>query len=405
MSDSILSLMAAVGDFFSLVFWSIGLTLPFWGSTALLTYIVESIGQSVVVRNLASSHIAQELTRKVVLEAGTTKFDEHRIPGWPTHDQLDSLNSRLRTVHIASAALGIAVGWVVMFAAYDSFAFRVLTLYPPLRNATKIAGYILSAGVPILMAFLHIARRSVEDILQQQVQATARRVQEGLLEIEDRLKPLKTDMRILGTKVGLDLNFPPQLASDICEYFKNASLESVPEKTSAELDFLIGTVLAHIREYRNVLREVDNVYADAKGLWQEISLQVIRTRSQNLASRIETDYVGLVSQIEEIISDEERNKLHPRLDTIARGLTDLRESAMKYLREDVHGDMLHHDAETDKATACRILGVPVNASISQIKRVYRALVAVWHPDAGLVTDEGRIKEINWAHNLLLEKRA
>lgn len=72
--------------------------------------------------------------------------------------------------------------------------------------------------------------------------------------------------------------------------------------------------------------------------------------------------------------DEKRNELHTGLRTIAKGLADLRDSAIRYLREGVHTDVLHHDTETDKTRACRILGVPVNASVSQIRECTEPLL-------------------------------
>ena len=59
--------------------------------------------------------------------------------------------------------------------------------------------------------------------------------------------------------------------------------------------------------------------------------------------------------------------------------------------------------ETDGEKAYRILGVHPNATDDQIKKVYRALLLVWHPD---ITggDDARVKEITWAYAHLKGER-
>jgi hypothetical protein len=61
--------------------------------------------------------------------------------------------------------------------------------------------------------------------------------------------------------------------------------------------------------------------------------------------------------------------------------------------------------ESDLDRACRLLGVPSNSSPDKIKRVYLALVDVWHTDRPDHPDdaEERMKELNWARDCLLKR--
>ncbi len=54
-----------------------------------------------------------------------------------------------------------------------------------------------------------------------------------------------------------------------------------------------------------------------------------------------------------------------------------------------------------------VLEVPKNASLDQIKRSYRRLVRLYHPDLNKQTQDDRIKQLNEAYNVLgdLARRA
>lgn len=50
--------------------------------------------------------------------------------------------------------------------------------------------------------------------------------------------------------------------------------------------------------------------------------------------------------------------------------------------------------------ACHVLGVPANATETEIKAAYKALVKICHPDSGLVSNSSRYCEIVEAYNFL-----
>lgn len=56
--------------------------------------------------------------------------------------------------------------------------------------------------------------------------------------------------------------------------------------------------------------------------------------------------------------------------------------------------------QTELEKACAILNVPENASFEQIKKAYKVLASIWHPDTGIVKEDKKMKEINWAYEVL-----
>ena len=76
----------------------------------------------------------------------------------------------------------------------------------------------------------------------------------------------------------------------------------------------------------------------------------------------------------------------------------LRKGAIKY---EAKGDT----EETEEDRAYNIIGIPSAATNSQVKKAYRTLAAIWHPDAKTVKDDSRMKQINWAYEFLKDKRS
>ena len=82
----------------------------------------------------------------------------------------------------------------------------------------------------------------------------------------------------------------------------------------------------------------------------------------------------------------------------------MNESAIKYQKEEYKKETLRYKEETDEEKAYRILNIPPATTNDQIKRAYRTHTSIWHPDAKTVKDDTKIKEINWAYEVLRNKR-
>lgn len=83
----------------------------------------------------------------------------------------------------------------------------------------------------------------------------------------------------------------------------------------------------------------------------------------------------------------------------------IKKAADNYVQGEGDGGEAVAKKETDEEKACRILGVHPNTTADQIKRIYKALAPSWHPDTNTtVTDDTRIKEINWAYDFLMKLR-
>lgn len=74
-------------------------------------------------------------------------------------------------------------------------------------------------------------------------------------------------------------------------------------------------------------------------------------------------------------------------------------------KKEEYRDSREYSEENEVKKACRILNVPESASVEQIKKVYRTLASIWHPDLGTVKDGEKMKEINWAYDVLIKYKS
>jgi len=70
--------------------------------------------------------------------------------------------------------------------------------------------------------------------------------------------------------------------------------------------------------------------------------------------------------------------------------------------EDVEDLIYKGMSEFEKA--CRILNVPPEVNVEEIKKVYKALAYIWHPDTGITKNDKKIKKINWAYSFLIDHK-
>lgn len=156
------------------------------------------------------------------------------------------------------------------------------------------------------------------------------------------------------------------------------------------------------------LRKFGALYADARRACAEAEVEVRRTGSPLLLARLDEVHVGLQSN--ELLGLVPLRQWKDFGDIARMMIDDLRilhDDARRFT-EAGHGKRganrpPNRDEPRTLDDAYLLLCIPATASDEQIKRVYRALVAVWHPDAG-ATDDRRMKSLNLAYDMLRKSR-
>ncbi|CAK8713147.1 MAG: DnaJ domain-containing protein [Candidatus Electronema aureum] len=212
------------------------------------------------------------------------------------------------------------------------------------------------------------------------------------LERTHELDPLEESIKSINAKLGTC--FPVDFKSEIQQFVDAHKQELLSDVT--RLNNLISEIIKRAKEDFAQLEKADNLYDLVKKFYTETVREVNRSGSSPaLLTHLDYIYTYLHSEnLKDVLQQKKWNDFHEIVNEILKELTEVKEAAVEILPPE----------ETEEEKACRILGVPLNASVDQIKRMYKALAAVWHPDSNTVKDDTRMKEINWANDVLMKLR-
>lgn len=227
------------------------------------------------------------------------------------------------------------------------------------------------------------------NVLMSRVEKRVERI-EDLHSLEDSIKSEATEM---------EATFPIDVQTGIQGFVDSHKMEILSDVTG-----LNKFISKKIEEFTNDLAELqkeNDLYQAAMNLYNDTVPEVNRTGSIPLIKELEYDYEGLTSiNLKALLSDRKWNEFSEVVNSIMRDLERLSELSLKYQEAGYKMEAEDYEGETDEERAYRILGVPSTASPEQIRNVYLALSLVYHGDKGIVEDDTRMKEINWAYHFL-----
>jgi len=212
-----------------------------------------------------------------------------------------------------------------------------------------------------------------------------------------RLLHLQRSVDSLAGDMGIAL--PLNAKEEIEDFVTNHKTELLRDPRVLQR-FIEGKASA-IMDVQAQLAKAKSAHEAALGVFDDVLRDVNATGSVALIRELEQDYEGLMSStLLSLLAESKWAEFHDVVASIVTDITDLARRAKDYSSKVTDGQSV--EAETDTERACRILGVPKGTPADQLKKVYRSLVSVWHPDKGVVRDDGRIKEINWAYEYLTD---
>lgn len=327
-----------------------------------------------------------------------------RFDGWQLHwfvgeSQIESYGKAPRAFIIV---LGIVlVGMVILVVG----SLRQPSSDVPYRFQEK-ADLILI--IVFVIGFLAFNIRSMTGIFREPGETFKNKVKDRInhlvsgvnssLERVEELRSLEASIKSVASQLEISLPIDFQLP---IQKFVNAHKIALLADTS-ELNSMITGLITQAHEYKAQLEKANNLYQAAMQLYRETAHEVNRTESMSLIKQMEYVYLGL-DDVRALLPMEKWNDFSDVLNSLMEDLRHLRKTAIKY-QEEGYEEYEEEAGETDEQKAYRILGVRPTATDEQIKKLYRKLARIYHKDAGLIGDETRMKEINWAYDILKEIR-
>ncbi len=255
---------------------------------------------------------------------------------------------------------------------------------------------IVSAIAFIIIMYKSNPKRIFEDWMLKQANELMSRVEKRVERIEN-LRSLETSIH--STASNMEATFPIDVQTEIQDFVSSHKMEILSDVT--ELNRFISKKIEQATEDLAELQNANDLYQTAMKLYTETVHGVNKTGSIPMIKELEYDYQGLTStNLKDLVSNRKWNKFTEVVNSIMCDLERLSNLAIKYQEAGYESEVEYYGSENDEERAYRILGIPSTASPDQIKKVYRAISMVWHPDKKTVEDDTRMKEINWAYNFL-----
>ncbi len=351
---------------------------------------------------ILSFQMREFLGRHHVQKVVTIASDAAGIRFTIDRDYLD-LHEPLRAVLWVSVAAAVVVAWVVVYQFYAHDQFDRATLFekpaPPYLNFF-FTGLLVSVVIVVLrnLAFEEWVRRIRDTVLDRRITRLLSKLSKDVNSQLAELNALQTDIGRLCGDFGVSpcRNFLKQgtqhLITTLADSVRDGSGKSVN----------VSHIIANAKAEKRHIETATTLYRQAVDLATEIERHVHAQGSHSFLDRYDALYDGLYSpNLQSLVLDQEWENFSDIVRSFVDDFETLRADLSCYQDADDQDDEhVHAPTELTVEQACRILSVPPTATGDQVKKSYRTLCALWHPDKGLVTDDEQIKRINQAYAFL-----
>lgn len=312
---------------------------------------------------------------------------------------------------VIAGALAVATLVPVVFALHRGGRFsRVIWWWGILSDSMTVSSRAVSVmafifsfilvgiAVVVVMAYAEDSNlRATRQLVR--VMNSDRGKADAYLKASARLDALVEELGI-----ALDRPYTQNILEFCCT--QKRKLAGQPWRIRPAIDDALGAVdedLLHLSAANKLLEEVRSLLA-------ETSRIVRKTGSMPLIVDLEDMYKGLDSEeLATLLSRRQWDTHESVLEEMTRDLEQLRATAEKYheagvwKEEERRVDLGRGDMDEERA--CEILGVPVTATNDEIRKMYRHLAQLWHPDVGKASEDHQMRRIIQAYEYLREKRS
>jgi DnaJ-domain-containing protein 1 len=328
----------------------------------------------------------KRLKHEALAKLITVRFDGQKLDWSLDESQIESYGKPGLLVMFFIIALGIASAWMMGWL---------------LAKLLFHESYQLNWWDIVILAIIIIAAKvmsnpgeTFKNKLRDKANHLVRRAN-ILLEKVEELRLSEAFIKSVASRleISLPINFQSQIQG-----FVNAHKTELLADAS-ELNNVIAGLIRQSHEYESQLEKANSLYQDAMQLYRQTAHEVNETRSKSLIKEMEYVYSEL-DDAKALLSMKKWNDFSRVLRLLMGDLLRLHGTATEYQEEGSEAEYEEQLGITDEHKAYRIFGIPPTATGEQIKQVYRKLAKIYHKDAGLVADEMRMKEINWAFDIL-----
>ncbi len=212
-----------------------------------------------------------------------------------------------------------------------------------------------------------------------------------------------TENAINSLATSWGISFPVEYSADLHKYIEENKKELL--SNFGYLNIKISRSLMDAEEDRKRFEESYRHFMHVISFHDMASKEMVLSGSILLIKQMEEITRGLHSEnIKKIVEKKKWEDFHKILDMMVENIRDLNKLAQKYHAggQDSNDEVTTGEMNEDRAYM--ILGLDASATPGQIKRVYRKLAEIYHPDKQIINNDNRFKMITSAYTTLKKIR-
>ena len=371
------------------------LSWPAWVVAGVVMFIVWQRHSS-IKNERTDSYLLERIKARCIGDKLNWSINDAEITSYAESEYSD--------IEIIAPMLGGIVAIIIFFIIQSNGWFSGTFFWPwdggkgiVNPDMGSAAGFVSTAALVVGIAFFLHPKKTSEALLKERADKLISRINTSLERIHE-LDPLDSSIKAINVK--LNISFPADFKAEI-QQFVDANTQTLLRDVTP-LNNRIADLISRAKENLTQLEKASDLYSLAKDFYTKTVREVSKTGSPALLTQLDYIHTFLNSEnLKDVLQKKDWSNFQDVVNGILDELLAIKKAATNYLEEE---EGIVASTETEEERASRILGgVPLNATADQIKRMYKALAAIFHPDSKTVKDDTRMKEINWAYDVLMKK--
>ncbi|MFO7803293.1 MAG: J domain-containing protein [Desulfovermiculus sp.] len=360
---------------FGIVIGLLVVTLPAWGSGAVSGTAVYGFARIKLASDLRSPSKFSQLVN--------FGFDGFK------------LNSEIKREAVKEYVAPYNIASVVLCLLVTAVVFMVLVSEPGMLGSEEewiqVFGFFITAAITIGLAFLLWIRLDLTSAVEKEVKGALDQANISF-QASGELQGIIRDNALIAQELQID--FPQGNVNSVRSYIDRHKAKVLTNPSS--LRSVIAAEIEKAQRDRVNLRKAGERFDEVMQLHHKVSRTVFATGSPSMVNAIDEIYEQIHQAKQICLPQREWATFDEAMTVYTQDLKQLEEQALNLTA----GEASDYNA----VDPYEILGVTSDMTLDEIKKVYRELSNIYHPDKGKVRDDRRFKEIGNAWSLIKKQR-
>lgn len=350
-------------------------TLPAWGSGAISGTAAYGVARLKLASDLRNPAKFSQLVN--------LSFD-----GLELHSKIkrDAVESYVTPYNIASIIVCILVTIIVYIAVVSE-----PSMLGSEEKWIQILGILITAALAGGFVFFLWTKLELTSVVETQVKRSLEKANSSF-QATGELQDVIRDNALLAQKLQLD--FPQDYVGAVRSYIDAHKTKVLTDPSS--LQSVISVEIEKAKWDQSNLQKAIERFDEVIQLHQKVSRTVFATGSPSMVKALDLIHEQIHQAKEVCLTQREWGTFDEAMTMYEQDFKELEKQALNITVEG--------KPDFDANDPYRVLGVSPEMDSSEIKKVYRELCQIYHPDKGKVRDAAKFKEVKNAYDEIVKQR-